>query len=162
MNEKKNPVKKFIGHHVAITANLLRTVFAARITKYNDNISPEQFAVLVRLGISDGLSQNVIAEYVLKDDATITRILDSLENKKLAIRKKAPHDRRSNLAYLTPKGRELVAKMLPEVNDLNKCLLEGIGRDQVKVVIEVLDKLRENAAKAIKNNCSSTPKGLSL
>ncbi|MCG8341480.1 MAG: MarR family winged helix-turn-helix transcriptional regulator [Chlorobiales bacterium] len=150
MREKENPVKKFIGHHVAITANLLRTVFAARVTRYNDNISPEQFAVLVRLSISDGLSQNVIAEYVLKDDATITRILDSLEKKKLAIRKKAPHDRRSNLAYLTSKGRELVEKMLPEVRGLNKCLLEGIDGDQVKVVFEVLEKLRENAANVIK------------
>lgn len=145
MREKENPVKKFIGHQVGITANLLRTVFTARITRYNDNISPEQFAVLVRLSISDGLSQNVIAEYVLKDDATITRILDSLEKKKLAVRKKARHDRRSNLAYLTPKGRELVEKMLPEVKELNRCLLEGVDGDQAKVAIKVLEKLRENA-----------------
>ena len=120
-------------------------MFTARITRYNDNISPEQFAVLVRLSISDGLSQNVIAEYVLKDDATITRILDSLEKKKLAVRKKARHDRRSNLAYLTPKGKELVEKMLPEVKELNRCLLEGVDGDQAEAAIKVLEKLRENA-----------------
>ncbi len=150
MREKENPVKKFVGHHVGITANLLRTAFAARITRENDNISPEQFAVLVRLSISDGLSQSAVAEYVLKDDATITRILDSLEKKKLAIRKRDPHDRRSNLAYLTPKGREFAEKMLLEVREFNGSLLEGIDSEKVKVVFEVLEKLRENAANIIK------------
>ena len=152
MNGKENPVKKFAGHHVGITANLLRTAFAATITRENDNTSPEQFAVLVLLSISDGLSQNVVAEYVLKDDATITRILDSLEKKKLAVRKRAPHDRRSNLAYLTPKGRKLVEKMLMEVNELNDSLIQGIDSEKVKVVFEVLEKLRENAAKVIENS----------
>ena len=140
-------VKKLIGHQIGITANLLRTIFAARITRYAENISPEQFAVLVCLHSGDGLSQNVIAEYVLKDDATITRILDSLEKKKLAVRKKAEHDRRSNLAYLTPKGKGLVEKVFPKVKELNERLLEGVGSDQIGVAFEVLEKLRENAAR---------------
>lgn len=152
MKEKENPVKKFAGHHVGITANLLRTAFAAKISRENDNTSPEQFAVLVLLSVSDGLSQNAVAEYVLKDDATITRILDSLEKKKLAVRKRAPHDRRSNLAYLTPRGRELAEKMLVEVREFNVSLLKGIDSEKVKVVFEVLEKLRENAAKVIENS----------
>lgn len=147
MVEKELTVKRFIGHQIGITANLLRTVFTARITKYADNISPEQFAVLVCLRSGDGLSQNAIAEYVLKDDATITRILDSLEKKKLAVRKKAEHDRRSNLAYLTPRGRELIKTVFPKVKHLNERLLDGIEEDQIQVVFEVLAKLRDNARK---------------
>ncbi len=150
MSAMENPVKKFIGHHVGITANLLRTVFTATISRKNDNISPEQFAVLVRLSRSEGLSQNIIAEYVLKDDATITRILDSLEKKKLAVRKKDEHDRRSNLAFLTPKGRDVVEKMLPEVSELNRHLLEGVDSEEVRVVYDVLDRLRENAKITLK------------
>ncbi|UZJ38436.1 MULTISPECIES: MarR family winged helix-turn-helix transcriptional regulator [unclassified Prosthecochloris] len=147
MVEEKDAIKKLIGHQIGITANILRTLFAAKITKYADNISPEQFAVLARLHSKNGLSQSVIAESVLKDDATITRILDSLEKKKLAVRKKAEHDRRSNLAYLTPQGRKLVEKVFPKVKYLNDHLLEGIEKEHIRVVFEVLAKLRENAVK---------------
>jgi DNA-binding MarR family transcriptional regulator len=147
MVEEKDAIKKLIGYQIGITSNLLRRVFAAQITKYAENISPEQFAVLVRLSTKNGLSQNVIAESVLKDDATITRILDSLEKKKLAVRKKAEHDRRSNLAYLTPQGKTLVEKVFPKARFLNERLLDGIEKEHIRVVFEVLERLRENAMK---------------
>ncbi len=143
--EKAYSVKKLIGHQIGITANLLRTVFASKITKDADNISPEQFSVLVCLSSGEGFCQNAIAEYVLKDDATITRILDSLEKKNLAKRKKAEHDRRSNLACLTPRGRVLVETVFPRVEELNKRLLEGIGEEEAQTAIRVLKLLRKNA-----------------
>lgn len=147
MKNNKYTLKRFIGYQIGTTANVLRTVFAARITRDAENSSPEQFAVLVLLSSGEGLNQNEIAEYVLKDDATITRILDSLEKKKLAVRKKSEHDRRTNLAYITPQGMALVEKVFPKVKRLNERLLEGIGEEEVQVAFRILEKLRKNAGK---------------
>ena len=145
MEHKEYSVKQMIGHQIGITANALRKVFTARITKNEDDISPEQLAVLVRLSSGRGFSQSEIADYLLKDDATITRVLDILEKKKLAVRKKAEYDRRANIASITPKGRETVERLFPVVEEINEELLEGIEPGMVDVLFKVLHKLRDNA-----------------
>jgi len=145
MSIKEYSVKGFIGHQVGLTAGVLRKAFASRITMSAESISPEQFVVLVRLSSGQGFNQNEIAEYLLKDDASITRILDSLEKKGLAVRKKAEHDRRANIAFITDRGTLLVEKVFPMVEQLNVSLLEGIEADHVEIVFRFLEKLRENA-----------------
>ncbi|MCW8796270.1 MAG: MarR family winged helix-turn-helix transcriptional regulator [Chlorobium sp.] len=145
MSGKEYSVKGFVGHQLGLTAGVLRKAFASRITKSAESISPEQFVVLVRLSSGQGFNQNEIAEYLLKDDASITRILDSLEKKGLAVRKKAEHDRRANIAFITERGTALVEKVFPMVERLNGQLLEGIEADQIENVFVFLEKLRENA-----------------
>jgi len=88
MSGKEYSVTGFIGHQVGVTAGVLRKAFASRITRSAESISPEQFVVLARLSFGQGFNQNEMG-YLLKDDASITRILDSLEKKGLAVRKKS-------------------------------------------------------------------------
>ncbi len=146
MEHKEYSVKHMIGHQVGITSNALRRVFTARITK-DEDISPEQLAVLMRLSSGRGFSQSEIADDLFKDDATITRVLDVLEKKKLAVRKKAEYDRRANIAFITPKGRATVERLAPLVEEINEELLEGIEPGMVDILFDVLHKLRGNALK---------------
>jgi len=145
MDTQEYSVKGLLGHEIGITAGLLRRVFAARIKTQAENISPEQFAVLVRLSSGKGLTQNEIAEYVLKDDATITRVLDSLEQKRLALRKKSDHDRRANLAFITSRGRALVEKVFPLIERIHEKLRDGIDDGDLATAVRVLERLRDNA-----------------
>ncbi|ASQ90750.1 MarR family transcriptional regulator [Prosthecochloris sp. GSB1] len=145
MSKQQYTVKGLLGHEIGITSGVLRRVFAARIRTQADNISPEQFAVLVRLSSGEGLTQNEIADYVLKDDATITRVLDSLEKKGLALRKKSDHDRRANLAFITSRGKALVEKVFPMLEKIHEKLREGIGEGELATAIRVLERLRNNA-----------------
>lgn len=134
-----------VGHEIGMTAGVLRRVFAARIRGQAEDITPEQFAVLVRLSSGKGMTQNEIADDVLKDDATITRVLDSFEKKKLAVRQKAEYDRRVNVAFITPKGVELVERVFPLIAQIDKKLCDGLGADELETAVRVLRHLRANA-----------------
>ncbi|NEX11421.1 MAG: MarR family transcriptional regulator [Prosthecochloris sp.] len=145
MDSQAYTVKGLLGHELGVTSGVLRKVFASRIREHAKGISPEQLAVLVRLSSGEGFHQNEIAEYVLKDDATITRILDSLEEKGLAGRKRSVEDRRSNIAFITPEGRSLVERVFPLIVDLHKELVSGIDPLDVARVVTILGLVRNNA-----------------
>ncbi len=145
MEPQEYTVKGLFGHEIGVTSGVLRKVFASRIKRVAGGISPEQFAVLVRLSSGEGFHQNEIAEYVLKDDATITRILDSLEKKGLAGRRRSAEDRRANIAFITRTGMSLVEQVFPLITGLQTELTRGISREEEALVIDILSRVRSNA-----------------
>jgi MarR family transcriptional regulator for hemolysin len=79
------------------------------------NISSEQWSVINMIHMKKGFNQKTLAELCLKDGATITRILNILENKKFVKRENSPYDKREFLIYLTDKGRNLYNEALKVV-----------------------------------------------
>jgi DNA-binding MarR family transcriptional regulator len=71
------------------------------------SVTVEQWAILSRLWEQDGISQKDLSEKSLKDQPTITRILDKLEKRGLIHREIDPSDRRAFLICLTTEGLEL-------------------------------------------------------
>lgn len=73
-------------------------------------ITTEQFRILTELWAQDGITQIELAAKAKRDRASITRIVDLLEQKNLLIRKAHENDRRVNLVYLTEAGAALEKK----------------------------------------------------
>lgn len=98
-----NSLDKSIGMYInSINRKILRFL-SLNLKKYN--ITTEQWSVLLSLTEEDGVNQKQLAKKVDKDQATLVRILDILERKKLVVRKKSTEDRRSFLIYVTPEGK---------------------------------------------------------
>ena len=93
--------------------HLLKKGIQDKLKDYD--ISSEQWSVLNTVYIKKGCNQITLAEILLKDGATITRILNILENKKLVIREKSTHDKREYLISLTDYGLDLYNKTLPVI-----------------------------------------------
>lgn len=93
--------------------HLLKKRIQNKLKDYD--ISSEQWSVLNTVYMKKGCNQITLAEILLKDGATITRILNILENKKLVRREKSTHDKREYLIYLTEYGINLYNKALPVV-----------------------------------------------
>lgn len=110
----------------------------------NYNITTEQWSVLLHLLENDGMNQRHLAEEVDKDQATLVRILDILEQKKLIVRKKCPEDRRSSLIYFTEEGKKLTSEIYPFIEDLLAKILNGITEDQLNLFIDTLNKIEKN------------------
>lgn len=91
--------------------HLLKKGIQNKLKDYD--ISSEQWSVLNTVYLKRGCNQITLAEILLKDGATITRILNILENKKLVRREKSTHDKREYLIYLTEYGLNLYNKALP-------------------------------------------------
>ena len=93
--------------------HLLKKIIQNKLKDFD--ISSEQWSVLNTVYTKKGCNQITLAEILFKDGATITRILNILENKKLVRREKSPLDKREYLIYLTEYGYNLYYKALPVV-----------------------------------------------
>lgn len=78
-----------------------------------DNLTLSQFAVLEALYHLGPLTQSQLGERILKSNANLTTVVDTLEKKKLAVRKRSKTDRRKITVHLTKSGEALIAKVFP-------------------------------------------------
>src|SRR5882672_2716884 len=76
---------------------------------------------------SDPPTPSSIADYMNVTRATATGLLDWLETRGLIGRKNHPTDRRSIQTEITPKGRELVASILPTFTSACASLASGLA-----------------------------------
>lgn len=129
-----------IGKTVQSTKNLLLREFKA-----NDfNITPEQWSVLAKLYCEDGLYQKQIADCLLKDKPTVTRILDLLEKRNFIIRISDDKDRRKYKIYLTQQGKDLVQKLLPIAIELEARTKKNLSLEEIDTLKELLNKIYTN------------------
>ena len=80
-----------------------------------------------------------------KEQATITRYLDTLERKGLVVRNKHKTDRRSHVVSTTDKAHELIRTVLPLTAITANRLIEGIDQQDIDTFVTVLAALKENA-----------------
>ncbi|HKI51907.1 MAG TPA: MarR family transcriptional regulator [Geothermobacteraceae bacterium] len=79
----------------------------------DDNLTHSQFAVLEALYHLGPLSPSALGEKILKSNANLTTVLDSLEKKQLVLRDRSANDRRRITVLLTSNGEELIARIFP-------------------------------------------------
>lgn len=118
----------------------------SKLQKYN--ITTEQWNVLLRLSKEPKINQKQLAKNVDKDQATLVRILDILEKKKLIQRQLSEEDRRAFLIHITDNGKEMVDELVPFMSDLFEQILSGISVEKLDIYIKVLTKINENIFRA--------------
>ena len=115
---------------------------------FNDHsfdLTVDQWIVLKRIHESEGITQAEIAEDVIKDNASVTRIIDQLVKKELVSRQPHAGDRRRFSLTLTKHGVQLYKKILPVIIRMRAQGIEGISEKELKTTINVLNKIAENA-----------------
>ncbi len=93
-----------VGALLAQVSRLLREVIRERFSAAG--LHRGQGFVLRRLADQDGLPQHLLADDVHIKPATLTPMLQRLEEAGLVVRKPDPHDQRISLVYLTAAGRD--------------------------------------------------------
>ncbi len=91
----------------------LREVIESRFRRVKPEITPVEFGLLHLLALEDGQRVGTLADAVVRDRTTITRLADRLVAKKLVVRREDPEDRRAVRHWLTATGRKLHARLLP-------------------------------------------------
>ena len=117
--------------------NLLRKLKAFYITT-------EQWMIMNRLFEESGISQKELAERTLKDQASLTRTLDRMENKGLVKRQISPNDRRSFLIYLTDEGKTVRNQIVPIALECIEEAVKGFTEEEVKTLETLLKRLTSN------------------
>lgn len=107
-------------------------------------ISYEQFIILNSLLQQNGQSQIQISIHVERDKSSVTRILDTLENRNLIERKVNKEDRRKNLIFITHFGKQEALKAKKIVNDTDGKTLLNIDEVTFKRFKNILIKITCN------------------
>ena len=109
-----------------------------------EEITPEQWMVLIRLWEHDARTQAELCEVTLRDAPTMSRIVDGMERRGLLLRKPHPEDGRARVLHLTRKGRELEKKLVPVARKLVNRLVAGISEDDLVTTRATLRKMFDN------------------
>lgn len=75
-----------------------------------------------------------------------------MEKNDLVVRRRHPTDRRTNLIYLTEKGRSLQEPLMAVGNLTNKEATEGISPEELKACIKTLNKVIDNLLRVRENS----------
>ena len=121
-----------VGHAVAAT-------FSARLAPLE--LEPREFALLRRVNSSEGASQQAMGERLGIPPSRMVALVDELEARSLLERRPSPTDRRAHALYLTPSGKQLLAKALKLAGALESELAGGLDDAERMRLIELLDRI---------------------
>ena len=121
-----------------------RNASFATLRAAGEEITPEQWIVMVRLWEQDNRTQTELGESTYRDRPTMSRILDGMERRGLVKRKRDPDHGRVWRVVLTPKGASLRAELVPHARELVKRSLAGIPERDLEITRNTLRRMFEN------------------
>lgn len=105
-------------------------------------LRPAEFSVLTVIARRPGLKQSEIAEELGIKRANFVALMDGLEARGLAERRKADADKRSHSLHLTSRGAAFVREMMEVWRAHEQRLVDRIGGDQARHrLIDLLDRI---------------------
>jgi len=130
------------------TPALLAWLRLARVYQKVDRASAEhlrpwgltvaQFDVLTRVGVAEGLSQGELAARLLVTKGNVTQLLDRLEHAGLVERRQ---EGRTNRLYLTARGHQLVADVVPSQEEMIVDLFAALSPAEQESLLTTLRRL---------------------
>ena len=126
------------------TARKVKQYAQQKFTEQGFKVTVDQWMVLKQLKENGPMKQNELAELLFKDNPTLTRIIDILCKKRLAIRKSHPGDRRSFMLTLTDEGSKKVKELSPKVRAIRLKAWSGLSTKDFNQFKRVLSAICEN------------------
>ena len=137
-----------LNKQVAMFLNLVHNRFKQYVAGICEiqgfNITPEQFLVMDTLWDEGVLTQQQIADYLLKDKNSVVKLVDGLEERNLVRRASNPKDRRQNLIEVTEYAMSIKDKVTKVAMEAVDKIINGIAKEDLQKFIKVLSKMAEN------------------
>ena len=136
-----------IFHVIESTIKDYRKFAQRNISEQLEGITIDQGLVLLFLNEHPDLSQKEISKLVFKDTASMTRMINTMVQKKYLKRSMNTEDRRRYKIEITTKGKGLLKTLPPIINHNRNTSLKGITKDELKQLEIILNKIRTNCTK---------------
>ena len=130
---------------MATCSKVLRERLAVRFSKAGYSVTPEQWAILGRLGQQDGMSQQALADRFHRSKVAAFQLISKLEAQGLVERRKDPNDARSRLVYLTKEGRRVQEALVELARENMAAALEGVEEADLETAKKVVRTIIGNA-----------------
>ena|SRR5687768_554509 len=111
------------------------------------SITVDQWLVLKTITDQPDISQNEIAEFIFKDKASVTRIIDLLITKGYLQRETSSVNRRRVNLIITNAGKALIREILPTIRSYRKGALVNVKETELSSMHKTLEKIIQNCSK---------------
>lgn len=144
MDYRSYVLDKSLGYKLFNASRLINNRLNRKFKENNFPVTHEQWQIMIRLWEQDGQTQSRLACSTQKDEPSISRLIDNMIKRNLV--KRLPHstDRRTNLIYLTPEGREMQKGLISQAQKSIAEASVGIDPDEMETCMRVLDKIIAN------------------
>jgi MarR family transcriptional regulator, organic hydroperoxide resistance regulator len=124
------------------TADALQTAMEAKLKEFGLTGTQYNALRILRGAGADGLPCSEIGERMITHDPDITRLLNRLEKRGLALRTRDKHDRRVIYGKITTEGLKVLREMDMPVEQYGRELLRHVCQTDLRKLIELLEAVR--------------------
>ncbi|WGX76227.1 MarR family transcriptional regulator [Paraclostridium bifermentans] len=118
--------------------------FVRKLKNNGINITFEQFTILTMLWDNENLCQYNLAQLTNRDQASTSRLINTLIKNELIIRQCCPSDKRINRIKLTEKGELLKESVESIARECFEEAVNGISKEEIEQGMKFLTKISEN------------------
>jgi DNA-binding MarR family transcriptional regulator len=137
-------VDNAIGFWIHRVYQATRNEMFRRFRDIGEDVTPEQWAVLIRLWEQDARTQSDLSDATFRDRPTMSRILDGMQERGYLEREVDAKDSRVRIVKLTRRGRALQKKLVPVVQSLVEGAVKGIADEDLVTTRATLRRMFEN------------------
>lgn len=139
MSCSENPLDSYISYAVAAVHRKLYGELNQRLKTLN--VQVETWRVLQSLRASEGLTMRELADIVLMNPPTLTKLVDRMVADGLVHRQLSEEDQRRVNLVLTDLGVNLADEIAELAEAQNERIIGSIGIERAKLLREALDTL---------------------
>ena len=131
-----------LGYKVKLVSQLMYRDFLERLEPYG--LTPFHYLVLCCLWEEDGLSTSGIASKLKQLGATLTGVVDRMEDRNLVYRERDASDRRIIRIWLTDEGKKLMHVLPPIGAETLSKATHGMSEKEQETALRLLDQITQN------------------
>lgn len=135
---------KGLAFLINATDKIIMNNFVRKLKNNGINITFEQFTILTMLWDNENLCQYNLAQLTNRDQASTSRLINTLIKNELIIRQCCPSDKRINRIKLTEKGELLKAPVESIARECFEEAVNGISKEEIEQGMKFLTKISEN------------------
>jgi MarR family transcriptional regulator, temperature-dependent positive regulator of motility len=129
------------GHLIRRLNQISVGLFGERMAGAGLTLTPVQYAALSGIRANPGVDQATLAGLVAYDRATLGKVIDRLEARRLVTRTTSTKDRRAKTLALTRSGVALLDAADPHVKKVQPDILAGLNADERAEFLAMLTKI---------------------
>ncbi|MBS6508563.1 MAG: MarR family transcriptional regulator [Paraclostridium bifermentans] len=135
---------KGLAFLINATDKIIINNFVRKLKNNGINITFEQFTILTMLWDNENLCQYNLAQLTNRDQASTSRLINTLIKNELIIRQCCPSDKRINRIKLTEKGELLKEHVEYIARECFEEAVNGISKEEIEEGMKFLTKISEN------------------
>ncbi|MDB4902539.1 MAG: transcriptional regulator, MarR family [Mucilaginibacter sp.] len=148
INKTKAELALELGRSMSELRNYTRQFIQVKIREHAINITFEMLEVMGCLWKQDGINQQELADFTLRDKSSMTYLLDNLVKRKMVKRVEDENDRRNKLIYLTKEGKDLREQLQPWVAEVYEMASVDADINDLQSSLLLINKMINNLKKA--------------